>query len=1028
MPPDGRPAARVPTRASCVAVTALVVGFVACTRSRPPTAEDLSAELVTAVGSHRYIEARVPGGFKFGPSVERYRSSMRHVESAAILSVLARAEELPSRHTPDGLLLRGIARLLAGRVDQSISLLTLSASADPSADAWAALSAAYIEAAAAKPESATEFLVRGLDAAERAIALDARSIEAWFNRALVATKLPPCEPAPSAWDAYSARETDPAWREEAVRLKREIVRECTQAQVAEKIPGHLRVRIEEDLLPAWGSAWMEGRHEEADRFLVDAERLALHVSTATGDPFVRHLVEGIRDSADPVRDRLASTWMSYGRARDLFDRARDGESAAVIRAAERSGPREDGPLTVLTGVHLATMTVQERQVDRASEIIERVMQRARARGYEGIVARAQIVRALIFIQRGRLSDAALTYREAGSTLERLGEPDLAAAAYGGLASTMRRLNDPRGTWVALAHVLKVLDRVQQLRRRYVVLYSASLVAQAADAPNAALRFQSAAVDVAERRQVAGAIVEAYTRRAELREQLRPGSGAADLQLARERAKEVADPGRQGYYAALIDAIEGASLLNAQPAAARERFGRAIDFFAGYDATEVPRLHLGRGRASRRAGDLDGARKDFQAGIREFEAGRLKVRAENRVAYFDAARELFDEMVALSAGDPETAFAFAERGRALTVVEALGAPVETSADRISARLPDGTALVQYATLPDRVMIWALTREGTRAAAVPEPRAMLEQRVSSLLAAVTDEQGTTDLMTQAETLYELLLRPVEHHLESAAQLVIVGDGAIHRVPFALLRTGGRYLIERFGIVNALSASAFLASEEHGLQAPSGLSALVVGNPAYDREVFDNLRPLPSSEREAAAVAAMYPRRTLLTRRDATPARFVGAAAASTVIHFGGHAVIDLEWPNRSALLLATGEPGGSALTAPEIARLRLTHAPVVVLAACSTATGVSFRMEGATSLSRAFLIAGASSVIGSLWDIEDEASEAFFTRFHRRLVARDTPAAALRAAQLDLVRAGNPRLNAPRAWAAFQLIGALSRPVT
>jgi CHAT domain-containing protein len=268
-------------------------------------------------------------------------------------------------------------------------------------------------------------------------------------------------------------------------------------------------------------------------------------------------------------------------------------------------------------------------------------------------------------------------------------------------------------------------------------------------------------------------------------------------------------------------------------------------------------------------------------------------------------------------------------------------------------------------------------------------------------------------------------VQQSLINARHLVVVGDGPISQVPFAMLRADGRHLIERFDIVNALSASAFLAAERHQREATPASAVLAVGNPSYDRQQFGQLRPLPSAEREAARVAAMYPQRRILTRQEATRERFIEAAAASGVIHFGGHAVIDDDQPERSALLLAIGS-GSSTVTAPEIARLKLPHAPIVVLAACSTATGAAFRMEGASSLSRAFLLAGASSVVGSLWDIDDEVSELFFIRFHQRLAAGHAPAAALRGAQVDLLHADDARLRAPRAWAAFQLMGALSRP--
>jgi CHAT domain-containing protein len=1006
----------------------LVVGVVACTFRQPPDAQDLTEELVSAVGSSRYIEGRVPGGFRFGPPQTRYRSNARtHSDPPAILSVLAKAEALPSRHTPRGLLLRGVARLLAGRVDQSLSLLSLSAAAEPSGDAWAALSAAYLEAASAKPDKAIELTARALDAAEQAIALDERSAEAWFNRAMAATYLPPCEPAQAAWDEYVGREPDAEWRAEAQRRKGELVAECRQAHDFEAVPGHVRNRIEHELLPGWARAWIEGRREDAERSLSEAERVATPVSDATGDPFAVHLVRGISDADSATRDRRAAAWVQYAQSRELFERSHDAEAAAVVGAARRSGNVEPrSPLALLIEVHFATMALQQGKLDIAAASAQRAIDVAASRGYPGLVARAKIVRAIVRFRQGRLSDAARDHGEAGAALERLHEPDLAAAAYGGLATSMRSLNDRRGTWAALAKTLHVVDRVQNPRRRYVVLYNASLVAQGSGVVRAALRYQSAAVDVAEQRGVAGTIVEAYTRRAELRERLRSGSGAKDLAIARARSEDVSDAGRVRYYSALIDAIEGQSLLDQQPAQAQERFGRALDFFATYDPTATPRLHLGRGRASRRIGDVTAARQDFLAGITAFETGRLKVSVADRVAYFDAARELFDEMVTLSAHDAHLSFEFAERGRALTVVEALGGPVETSTERIAAQLPRDSALVQYATLPDRIMIWVVTPDGTHVAVVPKPRASLEQLVLSLLAAVADEQGTTDVTTRAEALYRVLLRPVERHLASARHLVVVGDGPIHRVPFALLRTDGRHLIERVGIVNALSASAFLAAERNEPSVAPALDALVVGNPAYDRTLFEGLRPLPSATREAAAVAAMYPRGTLLTGPEATRARFIKAATGSSVIHFGGHAVSDVETPDRSALLLATDESKRSTLTAPEIARLELTRAPVVVLAACSTATGTAYQLEGTTSLSRAFLLAGASSVVGSLWGIEDDASEAFFIRFHGRLAAGDAPAEALRAAQLELLRSADGRLKAPRTWAAFQLIGALTRP--
>jgi len=1023
-----RPLSRLTPRAalgaSALGLLALVAVWIAAGR-RPPEAE-LSERLVAAVGSQRYIEARVPGGFRFGPPPPRYRSAgVYDAASPAVLSVLADAEAAPISETPQGLLIRGIARLMVGRADEGLSFLSLAAAARPAPDTLTALSAAYLEVSSSKTDASIELAARAFDAAERALEYDDRVPEAWFNRALAASRLPPCSRALRVWDEYLAREDGGEWREEGRRLREETSRACASMRSSADLPGQVRARLEEEILPAWAEAWRAGRTIEAERLLASAESAASRVSGETGDRFASDLVKSIREARSPGRTRLAEAWMHYGRSRELFDRAADVKALGAAMAARRAAEPDAGPLSLLIGLQVATMALQQRQLDVAARECETVFSRAQALSYPGLAARVRIIRALVRTQQGRLSDAALEDRLAGEALERLDEPDLAAAAYGSLTSAMRRLNDARGTWAALARTLRVLEGVSSLRRRYVVLYNASLVAQSSGVLRAALNYQSAAVDVAERRGVAGAIVEAYTRRAQLRERLRPGSGASDLEAARRRAREVTDPSRARYYSALIDAVEGESLLASRPAAARDPFSRALEFFATYEPTEVPRLYLGRGRASRRSGDPAAARHDFLAGISAFERGRLRVSAENRPSYFDAARDLFDEMVALSDGNPDEAFGYAERGRALTVVEALGARVETDPERIAAQLPAGAAIVEYASLPDRLIVWVLTRAGRGHAVVAESRASLDRRATALVAAIAGQAGADDASGEAAALYDVLLRPVERYLRDARYVIVVGDGPIHRVPFALLRTSGRYLVERAAIVNALSASAFLAAERHASNAGPAEEALVVGNPSFDRQLFDRLRPLPASEREASVVAGMYPRATVLTRKEATRTRFVRAAAGSSVIHFGGHAVIDEDAPDRSALLLASGDPEGDVLTTSQIASLRLARAPIVVLAACSTATGAAYRLEGATSLSRAFLLAGASSVIGSLWDIEDDVSQAFFSRFHRRLAEGAAPADALRATQLELVRATDGRLQRPRAWAAFQLMGALSR---
>src|SRR5205085_2437073 len=97
-------------------------------------------------------------------------------------------------------------------------------------------------------------------------------------------------------------------------------------------------------------------------------------------------------------------------------------------------------------------------------------------------------------------------------------------------------------------------------------------------------------------------------------------------------------------------------------------------------------------------------------------------------------------------------------------------------------------------------------------------------------------------------------------------------------------------------------------------------------------------------------------------------------------------------------------------------------LVVLAGCDTGTGRGYRGEGVLSLARPFLASGVPRVIATLWSVADSSTLALVRTLHQRLRAGDSAAAALRTAQIAMLRSGDPKLSSPRQWAGFQLIGA------
>src|SRR5205085_10848645 len=123
---------------------------------------------------------------------------------------------------------------------------------------------------------------------------------------------------------------------------------------------------------------------------------------------------------------------------------------------------------------------------------------------------------------------------------------------------------------------------------------------------------------------------------------------------------------------------------------------------------------------------------------------------------------------------------------------------------------------------------------------------------------------------------------------------------------------------------------------------------------------------------------------------------------VLHLAVHGFVNNSWPQMSGLVLpqAAGqeEAEDGILRIYEILSLRL-KASLVVLSACDSGSGADITGEGLASLRRAFLAAGAESIIASLWRLNDRAAATFMIGLHRRLAEGRPPAEALRTAQVE-----------------------------
>jgi CHAT domain-containing protein len=149
----------------------------------------------------------------------------------------------------------------------------------------------------------------------------------------------------------------------------------------------------------------------------------------------------------------------------------------------------------------------------------------------------------------------------------------------------------------------------------------------------------------------------------------------------------------------------------------------------------------------------------------------------------------------------------------------------------------------------------------------------------------------------------------------------------------------------------------------------------------------------------------------------------------LHFATHGLLDPKNPEFSGFFLsmvdATGRPQNGFITMQDVFRLQ---APVdlVVLSACRTGLGKDVRGEGLIGLTRGFMYAGASSVVASLWKVDDEATADLMKHFYTNMLQKGMrPAEALRAAQNTLRQ--DPHWQSPHFWAGFTLQGEFNQPI-
>jgi len=470
------------------------------------------------------------------------------------------------------------------------------------------------------------------------------------------------------------------------------------------------------------------------------------------------------------------------------------------------------------------------------------------------------------------------------------------------------------------------------------------------------------------------------------------------------------------------------------------------------------LALGRSRGDpevrRRIGKLQGLQKEL-ATLVFLPASAQAERHEERIA------ELRDRRLQVER----------ELNRGLGLDSVLAIP---TSQELQAALAADSVLVDF-YVDSQVFAWVLHPEGEPELIPLGEAAPLRAAQEKFLREAVAAAGAPNADTgSGAALRELLWQPLRAAVGAAATVFVSPDGFLCELPLGVLpEAGGRYLLEKHRFVYFSDATKLLADGPAGADRQGAI--LAVGDVDYSqRGTAPEHRPLATATRSKVGEAwsslrgtreeLQFLRKlhddTLRWSSEFTQLEGSAATEESVQLQIAGRRYVHIAThgyfePDHLPSLLRDAErkesearfdeaaqavgllPGllsglvfagvnaepdpfrdDGYLSAEEIQYLDLSACELAVLSACETALGSARSGEGLMSLRRAFEVAGARTVVSSLWRVDDQASERLMRGFYENYWAKGMgKAEALHRAKLDMIRDRRP----PREWGAFVLSG-------
>jgi len=361
------------------------------------------------------------------------------------------------------------------------------------------------------------------------------------------------------------------------------------------------------------------------------------------------------------------------------------------------------------------------------------------------------------------------------------------------------------------------------------------------------------------------------------------------------------------------------------------------------------------------------------------------------------KELARTLREVALNDPEYA----------SLQEVSSASIET----VQQFLPEGTTIVEYFITEEEVLCFVISSRDAgvfRNLATPLRIQSLQERLAfqleKFLLGPDYVRAHSNQILEAtnhylQALYEVLVAPLVSDIRTP-HVTIVPHGLLHFLPFHAFFDGRDYLIDRFEVSYAPSASVL----RYCLQKPDVTEAtpLILG-------VADELAPMV--DEEVRTLSGVFPEARALSGEAATRSAFADAAQSASFVHIATHATFRQDNPMFSSFKLSDGY-----VTALDLFSMNC-QTNLVTLSSCKSGLSEVSGGDDLLGLMRGFLYAGARSLLLSLWSVSDESTVALMTEFYKEWRNGASKAKSLQSA-MKAVRASYP---SPFFWAPFILVG-------